>query len=160
MAEQLSEEQIAEYQEAFSLFDKDGDGKITAKELGTVMRSFGTNPTEPELQEMIDEVDVDGNGTIEFSEFLAIAARKIKDSDMEEEIRKVFRVFDKNDNGFISFNELRRVLTNLGEKLSDEEVVEMIEEADLDNDGHINYEEFVTMMVLHRFILFLVQWSC
>ena len=65
---------------------------------------------------------------------------------MEEEIRKVFRVFDKNDNGFISFNELRRVLRNLGEKLSDEEVVEMIEEADLDNDGHINYEEFVDIV--------------
>ncbi len=66
MVEQLSEEQIAEFKEAFSLFDKDGDGKITSKELGTVMRSLGANPTEAELKEMIKEVDTDGNGTIDF----------------------------------------------------------------------------------------------
>ena len=64
--EQLTEEQIAEFKEAFSLFDKDGDGTITTKELGTVMRSLGQNPTEAELQDMINEVDADGNGTIDF----------------------------------------------------------------------------------------------
>ncbi len=60
MADQLTEEQIAEFKEAFSLFDKDGDGTITTKELGTVMRSLGQNPTEAELADMINEVDVDG----------------------------------------------------------------------------------------------------
>uniref|UniRef100_A0A2C9LU79 EF-hand domain-containing protein n=1 Tax=Biomphalaria glabrata TaxID=6526 RepID=A0A2C9LU79_BIOGL len=59
-AEQLTEETIAEFKEAFSLFDKDGDGTITTKELGTVMRSLGQNPTEAELQDMINEVDADG----------------------------------------------------------------------------------------------------
>ena len=63
MADQLTEEQIAEFKEAFSLFDKDGDGTITTKELGTVMRSLGQNPTEAELQDMINEVDADGNET-------------------------------------------------------------------------------------------------
>jgi len=58
--DQLTEEQIAEFQEAFSLFDKDGDGTITTKELGTVMRSLGQNPTQAELQDMINEVDADG----------------------------------------------------------------------------------------------------
>uniref|UniRef100_A0A1I8IYR6 Calmodulin n=1 Tax=Macrostomum lignano TaxID=282301 RepID=A0A1I8IYR6_9PLAT len=142
MADQLTEDQIAEFKEAFSLFDKDGDGCITTKELGTVMRSLGQNPTEAELQDMINEVDQDGNGTIDFPEFLTMMARKMKDSDSEEEIREAFRVFDKDGNGFISAAELRHVMTNLGEKLTDEEVEEMIREADLDGDGQINYEEF------------------
>ena len=107
MADQLTEEQIAEFKEAFSLFDKDGDGTITTKELGTVMRSLGQNPTEAELQDMINEVDADGNGTIDFPEFLTMMARKMKDTDTEEEIREAFRVFDKDGNGFISAAELR-----------------------------------------------------
>ena len=139
-AEQLSEEQIAEFKEAFSLFDKDGDGTITTKELGTVMRSLGQNPTEAELQDMINEVDADGNGTIDFPEFLTMMARKMKETDSEEEIREAFRVFDKDGNGFISAAELRHVMTNLGEKLTDEEVDEMIREADIDGDGQVNYE--------------------
>ena len=79
MADQLTEEQTAEFKEAFSLFDKDGDGTITTKELGTVTRSLGQNPTEAELQDMINEVDADGNGTTDFPEFFTMMARKIKD---------------------------------------------------------------------------------
>jgi calmodulin len=147
MVEQLTGDQIAEFKEAFSLFDKDGDGSITTKELGTVMRSLGQNPTEAELQDMISEVDVDGNGTIDFPEFLNLMARKMKDTDSEEELKEAFRVFDKDQNGFISAAELRHVMTNLGEKLTDDEVDEMIREADVDGDGQINYEEFVKMMM-------------
>ena len=87
-----TEEQIAEFKEAFSLFDKDGDGTITTKELGTVMRSLGQNPTEAELQDMINEVDADGNGTIDFPEFLSLMARKMKDTDTEEELIEAFKV--------------------------------------------------------------------
>uniref|UniRef100_A0A3B3Z3E5 EF-hand domain-containing protein n=1 Tax=Poecilia mexicana TaxID=48701 RepID=A0A3B3Z3E5_9TELE len=133
-----------EFKEAFSLFDKDGDGTITTKELGTVMRSLGQNPTEAELQDMINEVDADGNGTIDFPEFLTMMARKMKDTDSEEEIREAFRVFDKRKSCCAA--ELRHVMTNLGEKLTDEEVDEMIREADIDGDGQVNYEEFVQMM--------------
>jgi len=145
--EQLTEEQIAEFKEAFSLFDKDGDGTITTKELGTVMRSLGQNPTEAELQDMINEVDADGNGTIDFPEFCTLMARKMKDTDSEEELKEAFRVFDKDGNGFISAAELRHIMTNLGEKLTDEEVDEMLREADIDGDGQINYEEFVKVMM-------------
>merc|ERR1711898_75185 len=144
---ELTDEQIAEFKEAFSLFDKDGDGTITPKELGTVMRSLGQNPTEAELQDMINEVDVDGSGTIDFPEFLNLMARKMKDTDSEEEIKEAFKVFDKDGNGFISAAELRHIMTNLGEKLTDEEVDEMIREADIDGDGQINYDEFVKIMM-------------
>merc|ERR1711904_649212 len=110
-ADQLTEEQIAEFKEAFSLFDKDGDG------------------------------------TIDFPEFLSLMARKMKDTDTEEGLIGAFKVFDRDGNGFISAAELRHVMTNLGEKLTDEEVDEMIREADVDGDGQINYEEFVKMMM-------------
>uniref|UniRef100_A0A182KCR4 EF-hand domain-containing protein n=1 Tax=Anopheles christyi TaxID=43041 RepID=A0A182KCR4_9DIPT len=72
-------------------------------------------------------------------------ARKMKDTDSEEEIREAFRVFDKDGNGFISAAELRHVMTNLGEKLTDEEVDEMIREADIDGDGQVNYEAAVAL---------------
>nr|XP_048706118.1 calmodulin-like protein 3 [Caretta caretta] len=146
MADQLTEGQIAEFKEAFSLFDKDGDGSITTSELGTVMRSLGQNPTEAELQDMISELDADGSGTVDFPEFLSMMARKMRDTDSEEEIREAFRVFDRDKNGYISAAELRHVMTNLGEKLTDEEVDEMIKEADSNSDGQVNYEEFVRMM--------------
>ncbi|CAM8963640.1 unnamed protein product [Rhodiola kirilowii] len=122
---------------------------VGRQELGTVMRSLGQNPTEAELQDMINEVDADGNGTTDcFPEFLLkLMARKMKDTDSEEELKEAFRVFDKDQNGFISAAELRHVMTNLGEKLTDEEVDEMIREADVDGDGQINFEEFVKVVM-------------
>jgi len=63
---------------AFSIYDKDGDGTVTTKELGTVMRSLGQNPTEAELKEIIDEFDADGNGYIDFEEFLSLSLKRPK----------------------------------------------------------------------------------
>ena len=147
MADLLTEEQIAEFKEAFSLFDKNGDGFITTKELGTVMRSLGQNPTNADLQEMINEVVRSGGHNIDFPEFLTLMARKMKDSNVEGEIIEAFKVFDKDGNGTISAFELRHVLTSLGEKLTDEEVDEMMREANIDMKSLINYETFVKMMI-------------
>lgn len=107
------------------------------------MRSLGLNPTERDLAVMINEVDSNGNGSIDFPEFLTMMARKMEDADSEEEILQAFKVFDKDGNGFISAAELRHILTNLGEVLTDEDVDGMIREADIDGDGQINYKEFV-----------------
>ncbi|XP_076634356.1 calmodulin-alpha isoform X5 [Colletes latitarsis] len=142
----LTEDQVAEFKEAFMLFDKDEDGTITMAELGVVMRSLGQRPSETELRDMVNEVDQNGNGTIEFNEFLQMMSKKMKGADGEDELREAFRVFDKNNDGLISSKELRHVMTNLGEKLSEEEVDDMIKEADLDGDGMVNYEEFVTIL--------------
>ncbi|KAL4297171.1 hypothetical protein GQ457_12G003840 [Hibiscus cannabinus] len=146
MTDILTEEQVSEFKEAFNFFDKDGDGRITVEELATVIRSLDQNPSEEELQDMIREVDADGNGSIEFSEFLSLMAKKMQETDAEEELKEAFKVFDKDLNGYISASELRNVMMKLGEKLSDEEVEQMIKEADLDGDGQVNFDEFVKMM--------------
>jgi hypothetical protein len=85
--------------------------------------------------------------TIDFPEFLTLMARKMKDTDSEEDILEAFRVFDKDCNGLISAAELPHIMSTLGEKLTDDEIDEMLQEADIDGDGYINYENFVRMMM-------------
>lgn len=92
---------------AFWLTDR--DGIITTEELRSVMHSLGQNATEAELQDMLNEIDADGNGTIDFPEFLAMMVRKTKDMDSEEELKQAFKLFDKDGNGFISAAELHHV---------------------------------------------------
>ena len=134
----MTEEQIAEFEKAFMPFDKDGNGILTKAELGIVMRSLGQNPPEGELQDLMDKFDADGNGAIDFNEFLTMMAQKM---------REAFSVFDKDGNGFISGAELRHVvLANMGKYLTEEEVNEMMRAADINGDGQVNYEEFVNLM--------------
>ncbi|TKV91686.1 hypothetical protein SEVIR_9G113600v4 [Setaria viridis] len=147
MAERLTQEEIDEFKEVFNIYDKDRNGFITSKELGTVMKSLGKNFTEPELQAMIKDVDADGNGSIDFHEFLNLMAHKLKDTDSEEKLREAFDVIDKDGDGYISAAELRQVMTNLGEKVTDQEVKEMIREADTDGDGRVSFEEFKRRML-------------
>ncbi|XP_062084489.1 calmodulin-like protein 11 [Humulus lupulus] len=149
MGDQLfaDQQQLADFQEAFCLLDKDGDGRITIDELAIAIRSLDQHPTEDELQSMISEVDADGNGTIELGEFLNLMARKMKETEVEDELREAFKVFDKDQDGYISPTELKHVMINLGERMKDEELDQMIRDADLDGDGLINYEEFVRMML-------------
>ena len=147
MTENLTEEQIAEFKEAFQIFDKDGDGDITTKELSTVMKSLGQNPSEEELKEIIFEIDKDGDGKVDFKEFLCLMAKKMKETKTEEDLIEAFKVFDRDGNGLISSHELRFVMLSSGESLSGEEIDETIREADTDCDGYINYEEFVKMMM-------------
>jgi len=133
--------------DAFSLFDKDGDGTITINELGDVMKSLGLNPSQEELRRMMREVDTDRNGTIDFNEFLTMmAAHSSAGSDGLDELRAAFNMFDKDGSGQISIQELKQVMHSLGERLTDRELEEMIHEADNNGDGEINFEEFCKMM--------------
>ncbi|KAK2419243.1 hypothetical protein P8452_63268 [Trifolium repens] len=143
----LREEQISEFLEDFSLIDKNGDGCITIEELGTAIRSLDVNPTLEELQIMMNDVDTNGNGTIEFGEFLDFMARKMKETQVEKELKEAFWVFDKDKDGYISPNELRSVLRAIGEKVTEEELEQMIKMADLNGDGLIDYQEFIRVML-------------
>ena len=135
---ELTEEQKQEIREAFDLFDTDGSGTIDAKELKVAMRALGFEPKKEEIKKMISDIDKDGSGTIDFNEFLEMMTAKMAEKDSREEILKAFRLFDDDESGKISFKNLKRVAKELGENMTDEELQEMIDEADRDGDGEIN----------------------
>ena len=143
----LTEEQIAEFKEAFQIFDKNGDGSITTKELGTVMRSLGQNPSDDEIKGMIEKVDLDKSETIDFKEFLGLMAAKMKEGDPEDALIEAFRKFDRDGNGKISKHELKYVMKMKGVELNDQEIQALIQEADIDGDGYIDYQEFARIMM-------------
>eukprot|EP00879_Flechtneria_rotunda_P004918 GHRR01005192.1.p1 GENE.GHRR01005192.1~~GHRR01005192.1.p1 ORF type:complete len:149 (+),score=35.55 GHRR01005192.1:82-528(+) len=143
----LTDHEISNAKEAFALFDRDNDGCITTSELGTVIRALGKSPTEADVRSLIKEIDPDGKGLINLQEFLGVMARDIRSYDSENDIRNAWKVFDKDQRGVIEAKELRHVLSNIGEKLSGSELDDMIKEADPDNDGLIQYEEFVRVLL-------------
>ncbi len=110
------------------------------------MRALGFEPKKEEIKKMISDIDKDGNGTIDYQEFLEMMTTKMSEKDSREEILKAFRLFDDEEKGKISFTNLKRVAKELGENMKDEELMEMIEEADRDGDGEINEEEFLRIM--------------
>ena len=110
------------------------------------MRALGFEPKKEEIKKMIADVDKDGSGKLSYEEFLNLMTIKMADKDTKEEILKAFRLFDDDDTGKISFKNIKRVAKELGENLTDEELQEMIDEADRDGDGEVNQEEFFRIM--------------
>ncbi|CAH1240763.1 troponin C isoform X1 [Branchiostoma lanceolatum] len=142
----FKEEQISEFKMAFDMFDEDGGGDISTKELGTIMKRLGMSISREELQQMIDEVDEDASGTIDFEEFLEMMARAMQDSEREipdDELRAAFRVLDKNGDGFIDKDEFRALASECaGDDLTDDELHEFMDEYDGNRDGRFDYEEW------------------
>eukprot|EP00301_Raphidiophrys_heterophryoidea_P023635 c7446_g1_i2.p1 GENE.c7446_g1_i2~~c7446_g1_i2.p1 ORF type:complete len:154 (-),score=47.56 c7446_g1_i2:60-521(-) len=144
--DQLTHEQIREFREAFQLFDKDNSGAIDQKELATVLRSLGQNPRPEELKEMIKTVDKKGTGLIDFSGFLEMMAKKLMDTNLEQEMVLAFRIFDEDDKGYVTCQELRHVMTSM-KIMTDEEFDELVKVADEDHNGKINYVRFVKILI-------------
>ncbi|KAM3866964.1 uncharacterized protein cetn4 [Diretmus argenteus] len=143
---ELTEEQKQEIREAFDLFATDGSGTLDVKELKVAMRALGFEPKKEEIKQMIADVDKERSGIIDFNDFVSMMTQKMSNKDPKEEILKAFRLFDDDCTGKISFKNLKRVTKELGETLTDEELQEMIDEADRDGDGEVNEEEFLRIM--------------
>ncbi|KAL3370750.1 hypothetical protein AABB24_007670 [Solanum stoloniferum] len=128
----LTQQKRQEIREAFELFDTDNSGTIDAKELNVAMRALGFEATEEEINRMIAEVDKDGSGAIDFDEFVHMMTAKFGERDTKEELMKAFHIIDQDKNGKISFADIQRIADELGERFTDREIQEMIEEADRD----------------------------
>ncbi|XP_014283266.1 myosin-2 essential light chain isoform X1 [Halyomorpha halys] len=137
---------VEEFQEAFQLFDSRGDNKIHVNQIGDALRALGQNPTESEVKRFTHQHKPDER--ISFEVFLPIyqAISKARTSDTAEDFIEGLRHFDKDGNGFITSAELRHLLTTLGEKLTDEEVEQLLAGQE-DSQGNVNYEEFVHMVM-------------
>jgi calmodulin len=141
----IPEEKRQEYKEAFDMFDKDGSGMISVEEIYRVMKNMGNEMTRDEIKEMISDLDEDGSGEIDFEEFITFMQRTVTSEEISEEeaVIRAFQTFDRDGNGWLSCDEFKYILTSLGDKFSEDEVMEIFKEADLNHDGKIEYREFV-----------------
>ncbi|KAL5251866.1 hypothetical protein ACHWQZ_G014874 [Mnemiopsis leidyi] len=144
----VSESQLDSFIEAFETFDMNDDASISSSELRVVLKSLGIEPTEDVLTEILSEVDADGNGVVDVQEFLIFMASRTLYKDEDQNIRDAFKQFDKDGNGYIDKDELISLMESLGQKLSEQEIDEMMQDADFDKDGKISYQEFYIMMKL------------
>ncbi|XP_013779831.1 troponin C [Limulus polyphemus] len=148
-AEDLSKEQVQMLRKAFDMFDRDKKGVIHTNMVSTILRTLGQTFEEKDLKDLIAEIDQDGSGELEFEEFMALAARFLVEEDaeaMQEELREAFRLYDKQGQGFINVSDLRDILRALDDKLTEDELDEMIAEIDTDGSGTVDFDEFMEMM--------------
>ncbi len=144
----LTDAEIEELKEAFSAFDKDDSGSITAEELGAVLKSFYPagmkNLSQNDLEKIVSRFDANNDGTIDFNEFVTMMGKAEKKS--EDELQAAFNVFDKDGDGTISAKEIMTVMKMLGEDVDEETCALMIKSVDLDGNNSIDVHEFQKMM--------------
>ncbi|KAK7245856.1 hypothetical protein RIF29_40708 [Crotalaria pallida] len=144
IAENLSEEEIKGLKAMFANMDTDNSGTITYEELKTGLARIGSRLSEAEVKQLMEAADVDGNGSIDYIEFISATMHRHR-LERDEHLYKAFQYFDKDSSGYITRDELETAMTQHG--MGDEATIkEIISEVDTDNDGRINYEEFCAMM--------------
>ena len=143
---ELSDDQLNEIRDSFDLFDRDGTGTIGADDLWVVMRALGCEPRKEDMKKMVGEVDQENTGQISFDGYLQIVLNKMVERPGHDDILKAFRLFDREGSGAVSFAQLKRIAQQIGETISDEELHEMIAEADRKGSGVVDEEDFVKII--------------
>lgn len=143
IADHLSEEEIAGLKQMFEMIDTDGSGQITFEELKVGLKRFGANLNESEIFDLMQAADVDNSGTIDYGEFIA-ATLHLNKVQREDHLFAAFSYFDKDGSGYITRDELQQACDEFG--IEDLHLEDLIQEVDQDNDGRIDYSEFVAMM--------------
>ena len=143
----LDDDKLKECKIIFDFFDKDKDAKISTKELGDCLRVCGAAPKQQELEMIIQTLEENGDIYISFENFLIILERILQNQDSEEDIINQFKKLDKFDNGTISEEDLRLLMSSYENALSFEEIEDILQEANPDTDGNINIEIFTKRLL-------------
>ncbi|KAJ7357784.1 hypothetical protein OS493_023261 [Desmophyllum pertusum] len=143
--EKLSQDEILEYLEVFQYFGQDKNGRISTKQLRIAMRMVGLNPTDNQIQTLINEKEYDGDGFIIFSDFIK-TMEEYKKCDDTDDLVMAFSVFDPENKGFVEAKELKKTLLRL-KGIAKEEIEDVLEAANLEDDRRIYFEEFSRLLV-------------
>ena len=147
----IPEEKIAEYKEAFDMFDKNKKGTISATDITKIMKNFGYPISRKEVEGMIAEIDTSGDGELDFEEFVTLMQKSIQyiDETDEDLVLKAFKSFDKDHDGKITNYEFKYILTQMGDKFSQEEFDTLFKECNLDINGVLDYQDFINFWKKH-----------
>ncbi|XP_023171542.1 calmodulin [Drosophila hydei] len=145
-ADDLTPAELQIFKEFFQRIDVDNEGEFSFKELGTVMRAIGGMVSDSDLQDMINEADMHGNGSLTLEDFVNVLLRKLSEIEHVDDLRMVFNLMDKDKDGYISTTDLRKIFVSIGFQPSDEALDDMIRDGDTDQDGVLIFEEFVNML--------------
>ncbi|KAM9717206.1 uncharacterized protein ACNS7B_020945 [Menidia menidia] len=142
----LTKEQKEQIKEAFDILDTDGNGIISVEDVQMALEGLGFEPKEEETVRRVADIVKEASGTIDFGDFLSIVNLKVNEKESKELVLKAFRRFDVDSKGKISFKNLKRVAKESGLNLTDEQLQEMIDEADQDGHGEVGEQEFLRRM--------------
>mmetsp|Transcript_3383 Transcript_3383/g.8443 ORF Transcript_3383/g.8443 Transcript_3383/m.8443 type:complete len:168 (+) Transcript_3383:58-561(+) len=145
---ELRDTQLSEIRDSFELFDQDGAGTVQAKDLTVLLRALGSEPSKLEIKRFLANVDGANTGQLDFDNYLQIVLDKLGEKPTVEEVSKAFRLFAEGDNesGRISFDRLKQIAEEIGETIADEELREMISEADQSGTGTVSNDDFLRII--------------
>jgi len=145
----LTKEEEKEFREIFNLVDRDRGGSISKAELAQLMDTLQINASQQEIDLMINEIDRDGDGEIQFGEFVAVMSRKVAATYTAEEVKQAFKVFEGSaPSGLIRLDDLERALTVYGaDRLTQEQVADLLAQIETNGAGMFNYNDYVNLMM-------------
>ena len=145
----IPEDQVAEYKEAFDMFDRNKTGTLSIGDITKIMKNFGYPMTKEEARGMISNVDASGDGEVDFEEFVMLMEKQVHNLS-DDPVLLAFRDFDKNDDGKITNREFKYILTHVGENtFSEEEVEGLFKDCGLKEEDELEYEDFVLLWRKH-----------
>ncbi|OHT10026.1 Caltractin [Tritrichomonas foetus] len=142
----LTPQQVREAKDAFDLFDTTGTGVIEQKELKIALMTLGFETTKEDIRRLVSELDSNNTSTLDFNDFLQIIHALLPTRNARKELEEAFKLFDVDGTGKITFKNLKEVVANMGEQLTEQEIIEIIAEADKTGDGEITLDEFIDLI--------------